>query len=160
MLLTELAADKIIYRRYSSKNIGPPITLFVAYYNTLEKAGSSHSPIVCFTGQGWHIDKVDDVEIPLSPRGTSSIRINWMAQSKQSATMVTLYWYQARGRIFTNRGLQKLCLFYRSLFRNSTSNAFVRLTVSLDPQQSYKDIAPYLLSFVQNLYPELDKLFL
>ncbi len=71
-----LSPDKIIDRSYRNGNIDPPITLFIAYYRTLEKADLSHSPVVCFTGKGWNIEKIIEKEIPVNLLDVSKIKVN------------------------------------------------------------------------------------
>jgi len=55
-ILGVLDPDRVVYKSYRKEG-SPPITLFITYYKSLEKADLSHSPIVCFTGQGWKIKK-------------------------------------------------------------------------------------------------------
>ncbi len=153
--LSSLSPDQIIYKTYDNGHSGPPITLFIAYYNTLEKADLSHSPIVCFTGQGWHIEKVTKAVIPIHRPNTPEIRVNQMIQTKLDTTMITLFWHQSANRTFSNRGVQKLFLFVERLLGKKDDNAFVRLTLILPSNKSVEETTAYLFSFVRILYPEV-----
>ena len=159
-VLSSLSPDKLIYKSFNNGDFGPPITLFVAYYNTLEKTDLSHSPIVCFTGQGWHIEKATKTVIPIDLPHTPEIRVNQMIQNKLDTTMITLFWHQTASRTFANRGVQKLFLFFEKLLGKQDANAFVRLTLIVPPKKSVEDTRAYLFSFVRVLYPELKKFFL
>ena len=62
-----LSADYVVYKRFYKKE-SVPVTLFVALYEGLEKTDFSHSPIVCFTGQGWKIEREAKVDVPVARR--------------------------------------------------------------------------------------------
>lgn len=158
-VLKVLSPDKIIYKSYSNRNAAPPITLFMAYYNTLEKADLSHSPIVCFTGQGWHIERVTKQEIPINLPDTRKIKVNQIIQSKLDTTMITLFWYQSANHAFANRGIQKLSLFFNKLMGKPDNNAFVRLTLIVPAGKSVQETTTYLFTFLRDLYPELKNFF-
>lgn len=158
-VLSSLSPDKIIYKSYQ-RNGSPQITLFMAYYNTLEKADLSHSPIVCFTGQGWEIEETTRRSIPINLPGMSEITVNHMIQKKLDTTMVALFWYQSAYSAFANRGIQKLSLFFDKLLGKSDNNAFIRLTIIVPPEMSVEETTTYLFSFVQALYPELRRFFI
>lgn len=159
-VLSSLAPDKIIYKTFHKEKSGPPITLFMAYYNIHEKADLSHSPVVCFTGQGWEIKEKGRKEIPINLPNNAKITVNHMVQSKLDTTMITLFWFQSANRAFANRGIQKLFLFFENLLGRPDNNAFVRLTSIVPPGKSVVETTDYLSAFVIDLYPELEKFFL
>ena len=155
-VLSVLNSDKIIYRSYY-KNGGPPISIFIAYYDTLEKTDFSHSPIVCLTGQGWQIEKITEKEIPISLSNPSKIRVNQMIQQKSDTTMVALYWYQSPDHAYSNRGVQKLSLFMDRLLGKHDNNAFISLNFIVPSGMPTEKVNVYLNSFVQALYPEIKR---
>jgi EpsI family protein len=159
-VLSVLSTDKIIYKTFSNGSSAPPVTLFMAYYRTLEKADFSHSPLVCFTGQGWRIEKTNKTEIDFNRADTSSIKVNCMIQRKLGTTMVTLFWYQSAKHALANRGVQKLSLFFDKLTGKSEKNAFVRLTSVVPEGKSAEEITANMVTFLRHLYPELKKYFL
>ena len=63
-VLSSLEIDKTVYKTYHKHGV-QPITLFIGCYNSLTKSDFSHSPIVCFTGQGWEISETSKAEIPI-----------------------------------------------------------------------------------------------
>jgi EpsI family protein len=159
-LLNSLSPDRIIYKSYHDGHFGAAITLFMAYYNSPENVDRSHSPIVCFTGQGWHIDKVTKKVIPIKSSDAPEIAVNHMIQNKLDTTMITLFWHQTAERAFTNRGIQKLFLFFAKLLGKQDGSAFVRLTMIVPSNKSVEETTTHLFSFVGALYPELKKFFL
>ncbi len=158
-LLKVLFADRIIYKTYHDGSNNPSITLFIAYYKTLEKADFSHSPIVCFTGQGWEIQKKDKIEIPIDRSDIDKIKVNQLVQNKLGTNMITLFWYQSANHAFANRGIQKLSMFFDRLFGKPDDNAFVRVTLVVPRGEELKEVAVYLYRFVRQLYPELTNIF-
>jgi EpsI family protein len=159
MLLRELSPDKIVYKSYDDGHFGTAITLFMAYYNTLEKADFSHSPIVCFTGQGWHIEKVTKKVILIELPNTHEITVNQMIQNRIDTRMITLFWYQTANHTLANRGIQKLSLFFDKMLGKQDNNAFVRLSLIVPYGKSVEETTPHLVRFVRDLYPDLIKLF-
>jgi len=158
-VLRVLSTNKIIYKSYH-RNGGPPITLFIGYYDTLEKADFSHSPTVCFTGQGWEIKSTTQKEIPIDFQNMPKIKVNQIIQTKLDTTLIALFWYQSAHRAYTNRGIQKFSLFFDKLLGKPENNAFIRITMNVPSAMSIKEANANLVSFVQDLYPELRRFFL
>lgn len=159
-VLSSLDPDKIVYKTYYRNQEDPPVTLFIAYYNALEKADLSHSPIVCFTGQGWKISEAREVPVPLGESKASHIKVNKIYLRQLNTSMIAYYWYQSPDRAFANRGLQKLYMFWIKMWGRSDGNAFVRVTVPVQGRESEQDMTKYLSSFVKALYPALRKYLL
>ena len=157
-VISSLDPDKTVYKTYYSKQ-GFPITLFMACYSTLEKADLSHSPIVCFTGQGWEISKTSKQKINIDIPVKSTITVNQLIQNKLETTMITLFWYQSADNAFSDRGFQKILLFFNKMFGKPVQNAFVRVTATVPPDGSVNKTASELYSFVKDIYPELLEYF-
>jgi EpsI family protein len=151
-----LAADHVVYKRFLRSD-RTPITLFVALYEGLEKTDFSHSPIVCFSGQGWSIDRQTKEELLLNEANRRTIRVNQLIQSKMGIRMITLFWYQCRRGVIDNRGFLKLALFYDGLFGRSGRNAFVRVTAVVPEEKSAEETAASLGDFVREVYPTLNQ---
>lgn len=160
VVLSVLSPDRIIYKDYRDGSVNPSVTLFMAYYNTLEKAEMSHSPIVCFTGQGWDIERVYEKEIEVDAPSVSKIRVNEMLQKKLNTTLITLYWYQSANRAFANRGFQKFYLLLDRLLGKPDRNAFVRLTAVVPSGKTTEETTSRMLGFAKALYPALNGFFL
>lgn len=155
-----LMPDITVFKQYSNINKNIDITLFMAYYNTLEKAELSHSPVVCFTGQGWDIKWTRAKEIQVHDKEKNSVRVNEMVQTKLGSTLVTLYWYQSANRAFANRGKQKIALFFERLLGRPDRNAFIRLTAPVPPGGSIEATSALLYSFLTSSYPEINGFFI
>lgn len=154
-----LSPDKMVYKEYRKSN-HTPVTLFMAYYNTLEKADLSHSPLVCFTGSGWDIQHLEKKKIAINQPDGDKISLNEMIQKKNKTTMISLHWYQSANHAFANRGLQKLTLLFNRIVDRPDRNAFVRLTAIVPSESSVEETSAHLHSFLKNLYPKLNGFFL
>ena len=158
IILDVLKPDYVIYRNYFKEG-NPPIGLFIAFYNNLEKSDLSHSPIVCFTGQGWEIEKSMEKEIDIQDANGEKVPINYIFQKKNGEGMISFYWYQSANRAFAKRGIQKIILFVERLIGERDGNAFVRIHVDVSRKISVEELNTYLISFVQAIYPNLKELF-
>ena len=157
-VLQTLEADYTVYKTYYN-NKAQPVTLFMACYNSLEKADLSHSPLVCFTGQGWEFSKVSQQTIDVNGTSTNRITVNQILQKKLDQTMIVLYWYQSLDQEYSNRGYQKVAFFVDKLLGRPTNNAFVRLTVDVPDKNMLQKTESDLYSFVSMLYPEILNFF-
>lgn len=157
-VLDVLKPDITIYRQYEKAAL-IPVTLFAAYYNSAEKSDLSHSPIVCFTGQGWEILSSSKKSIPLGTPDEAAIRINRIEQKQLQTYMVTYYWYQASQNAYSNRGIMKISLLMNKLVGKNENNAFIRLTVQGQTKMQLENAERAMERFVKDLYPTL-RLFL
>ena len=155
-VLSVLKTDQTIFRNYHKSGF-PEVGLFIGYYHSLEKADFSHSPIVCFTGQGWIIEKSVATEIPVTLRDDSKLRVNHLVQNRNESKMLSYFWYQSRNHSFAERGIQKIYLFFDRIFGGKDNNAFVRIHIEFSPNKSFDEMTSYLNTFVQDMYPELEK---
>ena len=158
-VLGALSADQIVYQDFQ-KDGKSRVTLFVALYQSLEKTDFSHSPVVCFTGQGWKIERTEKKKIPLDAMNTRGITVNQLVKKRIETRMITLFWYQCDRGAMGNRGLMKLSLLVDRLMGRSDRNAFVRVTAVVPENESSEEIEACLSDFVRDLYPPLSRFIL
>jgi exosortase D (VPLPA-CTERM-specific) len=122
---------------------GLPINFYVAYYEYQRKAGDFvHSPRLCLPGAGWHMD-VNHVR-SLSTNGQltgadEGLEFNELVISKAGTRQLTYFWYQGRGRNFTNEFAAKFYMVWDGIFRRRTDGALVRLMMPLTSQMTVKE---------------------
>ena len=113
-----------------------PINFYVAYYEYQRKGGDFvHSPRLCLPGAGWLIEKNRVRELAPSP-GAESLKLNELIISKGGARQIVYFWYQGRGRNFTNEFAAKFYMVWDGLFRRRTDGALVRVVMPMDKDQS------------------------
>ncbi len=157
-IIQTLFPDKVVYKTYQKEG-SKTITLFIAFYNTLEKADMSHSPTVCFTGQGWDIHTTTKETLVLDSGENKEITITKMVQQKGDNHLISLHWYQAYDRSYHSRGMQKAFLYYYKLMGYPDHNAFVRVTMNFKANDNVEDTEAMINTFIKDMYPELRRFF-
>lgn len=154
VIIDILSPDRVVYKEYNRQG-SVPVTLFIAFYSSMEKADLSHSPIVCFTGQGWDLINSSKVNITVNQSNTKEILVDRLIQKKAGTTMITLFWYQSADHAFNNRGIQKLYLLLNRLLGKTDRNAFVRINASISNGKDIDQLKSDLSKFVYDSYPEI-----
>jgi EpsI family protein len=105
------------------------VFLYIGYYSTIKKVGAAHSPLVCFTGQGWSLSDLENKRLKI---GEEKIHIKRAIASIGNRKELLLYWFQAYDRTSSGTFLQKLNTLQVKLKNGREDNAFVRITVPMD----------------------------
>jgi exosortase D (VPLPA-CTERM-specific) len=130
----------------------PPVSLWIAYYETQRKAGGFvHSPKLCLTGGGW-----TQLTTGIGRIGKDR-PVNYMILKQMGTSMVVYYWYLQRGRWFTNEYLNKFYMVVDGLRRRRTDGALIRLITPAEPNVEAarkrldafaRELAPVLPDFI------------
>jgi exosortase D (VPLPA-CTERM-specific) len=140
-----------------------PVNFYTAYYEYQRKAGDFvHSPKLCLPGAGWFIqaDHVRELAIAEPPSiYDGRILFNEMVISKGGHRQLVYYWYQGRGRNFTNEYMAKFYMVWDGIFRRRTDGALVRLVRSIAPHETVDDARSVLDDFVIFTSRELEAFF-
>lgn len=133
-------------------NGGLPINFYTAYYEYQRKAGDFvHSPKLCLPGAGWYIEKNHVREVELNNDQLiydGKILFNELVISKSGHRQLVYYWYQGRGRNFTNEYLAKFYMVWDGIFRRRTDGALVRLVRSVGSNETIADARGILDEFL------------
>jgi exosortase D (VPLPA-CTERM-specific) len=114
-----------------------PINFYVAYYEYQRKAGDFvHSPRLCLPGAGWFIESNHVRRLP--SKDGSGLRFNELIIQKNNVKQLVYFWYQGRGRNFTNEFAAKFYMVWDGLWRRRTDGALVRLITPLMEEQNAK----------------------
>jgi exosortase D (VPLPA-CTERM-specific) len=150
-VLSVLRVTDYIMRLYGSPP-GPPISLYVGYYESQRQGQTYHSPRVCLPGSGWNIVSHQDLTVRL-PGRPEPVAINRVLVRKGEDRQVVLYWYQERGRIIASEYAAKLYLAADAIRRNRTDGALVRLSAPV--RGSEEETLQQLLGFTRLIFPSL-----
>jgi exosortase D (VPLPA-CTERM-specific) len=134
---------------------GPPVNLYMAYYDSQRKGEAVHSPRSCMPGGGWQLRDFDqrtlnDVNIDGQP-----LRVNRTVIELGDQRELVYYWFQQRGRIVTNEFAVKWFLFWDALTRHRTDGALVRLVVPIPPASSVAGADGRLTEMAARIAPML-----
>jgi len=146
-----LKAKEYLMRR-DQDPAGQSVWLFIAYWDTLRKGVTPHSPRNCLPGSGWEPLESSMVTIPL-PQPFAPIMVNRYLIQKDRDQQVVLYWYQSQGRAIAGEMAARVQLVKNSIVRHRTDGALVR--ISSPVYGSVQDTSDRLVRYVQVLYPAL-----
>jgi len=132
-----------------------PVNFYVAYYEYQRKAGDFiHSPRLCLPGEGWFVESDQVRHIPAGTEGNSparGLRINELIISKNDTRQLAYFWYQGRGRNFTNEFEAKFYMVWDGLWRRRTDGALVRLVTPLSSAKEETEARRMLDGFAVRL---------
>ncbi|MBW2072850.1 MAG: VPLPA-CTERM-specific exosortase XrtD [Deltaproteobacteria bacterium] len=141
--------DYVLIDYYREKE--DPVNLYVAYYEYQRKGGDFvHSPRLCLPGAGWYVAENRARRIvapPDSKGGWPALNINDLVISKEDQKELVYFWYQGRGRNFTNEFAAKFYMVWDGLWRRRTDGALVRLITPIGPERTEEQARQMLDSF-------------
>jgi exosortase D (VPLPA-CTERM-specific) len=129
-----------------------PVNFYTAYYEYQRKAGDFiHSPKLCLPGAGWHIQQSRIRHLPVKDIDSNDgdLTFNEVLIQKTDTKQLVYYWYQGRGRNFTNEYLAKFYMVWDGVFRRRTDGALVRLIRTVSPDESLEDVRQVLDPFAE-----------
>ena len=136
--LNVLKPKEYLLRRDQNAS-GQSIWLFIAYWDTLRKGATPHSPRNCLPGSGWEPLEASMITIPL-PQPFTPITVNRYLVQKDRDQQLVLYWYQSQGRAIAGEVAARVQLVKNSIARHRTDGAIVR--VSSPAYGSVQDTSP------------------
>lgn len=131
----------------------PPISLWIAYYESQKKAGGFvHSPKLCLSGGGWTELTTGTEQFD---QGHS---VNSMILEQMGRRIMFYYWYIQRGRWVTSEYYNKLFMGYDGLLQRRTDGALIRLSTPVNPdieaaRERLKSFARKLIPILHNFIP-------
>jgi len=154
--LDQLKLDDYLLADYRSSG-GPPVNLYVAWYDRQNAGEATHSPRACMPGGGWRIEELRQVPLPGIRLGGQGLRVNRALITYDQQRELVYYWFQQRGRVVTNEYLVKWYLLVDALTRHRTDGALVRLIVPVPVGTSEADADHYMRSFISWFAPFLER---
>lgn len=137
-----------------------PMEFYAAYYESQRKAGDFiHSPKLCLPGAGWFIENNGVRRLKFSgssPGFGSELAFNELVINKNGFRQMVYYWYQGRGRNFTNEFMAKFYMVWDGIWRRRTDGALVRLVMPVTPDLKISDCRNQLDNFALTVSKELN----
>lgn len=147
-VIEELKLDDFVFQTYTRDNVS--ITLYVGYYFSGKKVGAAHDPQVCYPGQGWKLSNKESGHYEL--KNGEKIKYSTIIAELAGKKELIIYWFQVDDETANNTFVQKMVLFKKKIMRQGESNAFVRISTSLD-DTSPQNAKEHLMSFIDDFYP-------
>jgi exosortase D (VPLPA-CTERM-specific) len=135
---------------------GQPVNFYAAYYQTQDSTRAIHSPHDCIPGGGWEITKLEQRKFPTAS-GTGTFQINRAVVQLGAHRQIVYYWFDERGRQFTNEYLARWYLFWDALTRHRTDGALVRFVATLPVGANEADVDDHIMSLARRIEPTLGR---
>lgn len=138
-----------------------PLNLYVVYYEYQRKGGDFvHSPRLCLPGEGWFIEnnrvRILDPPAPGNP-GEKPLELNELVIQRGNDRNLVYFWYQGRGRNFTNEFAAKFYMVWDGLWRRRTDGAMIRMVKSLEQGRAGEETRAVMDRFALAVSQELKK---
>ena len=154
-VLQVLKVDDYLWRQYGGTP-GPPIGLYIGYYQSMRQGATYHSPKNCLPGSGWYFVETGRIPLQVTDGHGQPVEINKFVIQKGLDKQLVLYWYQDRGRVITSEYWAKAYMILDALLQHRTDGAFIRLTVPLLPGTEAAALAQGK-AFAEQLFPLLQR---
>ncbi|MBI4529439.1 MAG: VPLPA-CTERM-specific exosortase XrtD [Deltaproteobacteria bacterium] len=139
--------------QYYRKPDGPPVHLYVGYYQSQRHGETMHSPKNCLPGSGWQPVATGRIIIPLA--NGAPIEVNRYLIQKGTEKQLVLYWYQSHGRVVASEYWAKVHLVWDAIRLNRTDGALVRV---ISPIAASEEAAErQAVEFVKMFFPHLSR---
>ena len=149
-IVEAVGVDDYLNRTYTSSN-AQQVEVYVGYYGSQRTGKTIHSPKHCLPGAGWQPMRAG--HLALQTAGGPRIVVNEYLIEKGRERLLSLYWYQDRGRVIASEYSAKFWLVLDAITRNRTDGALVRiLTPAQDGEAAARQRA---VEFIRALYPHL-----
>jgi exosortase D (VPLPA-CTERM-specific) len=148
--LDVLRPTEYISRSYAAPD-GPRVQLYIGYHGGGRDGGEIHSPNHCLPGSGWH--KVSSVRSVIDT-GAGRINLVKSAYTRGDRTDLFYYWFQVRGRTFSNEYGLKLAELSNSLLHQRRDAAFIRISVPVGADAARSEAAAE--QFIKDWHPVIN----
>ncbi len=153
-IVTAAGVDDYLSRVYTGP-LGRQVDIYVGYYSSQRAGDLIHSPRNCLPAAGWDLVRTGRLVVAI-PHRRAPIAVNEFIVAKGLQQDLILYWYQERGRAIPSEFMAKFWMVADALFRNRTDGAIVRITSSIENQES--DARLQAVSFLRSIDPYLEKI--
>jgi len=153
--LQVLGPGDFLVRDYKRATAEPPTNLYIAFFPTQRTGDTIHSPKNCLPGSGWA--PIESGRISLDRPDGSNISVNRYIIQRGMARALTLYWYQARGRVVSSEYLAKIYLVADAIRLNRTDGALVRVVAPISDASDEQAAQARALEFTRQILPLLDR---
>jgi EpsI family protein len=151
-VMAQLRPDDYIVRTYQQG--GQSVSLFVAYFKSLQNNFGPHSPRACLPASGWLTHAWDIVDLPI-PGRPAGIPVNKYLLEKDGQKILVLYWYQNNRRVWAEDFGMKLNLLPDLIRYHRSDISLVRVITSVDSAGSIDKAFRTVGQFTGELFPTL-----
>ena len=129
--LDKLEPDDYLSQTFLNSD-GHPVYLFMGYYASQRSGKTYHSPQNCLPGSGWVIARRGRYSVREAGARFGEGEINDFTIAKDDARLLTLYWYQGRGKTVASEYWGKVHTVTDAVAKHRTDGALVRVMLPVD----------------------------
>ncbi len=153
-----LAADDYLQAFYSAPGEAAVVGFFSAYYHKQTEGSGIHSPEVCLPVGGWEMFGIEPVTVDLQAEtGWAPFEVNRAVIQKNLEKQIVYYWFEQRGKRYTNDFAVKLYTVLDSLRYGRTDGALVRYTTPVMHGETEADADARIKRFLAASLPTLPR---
>jgi EpsI family protein len=149
-IVEAVGVDEYLNRRYRNKD-GRQVEIYVGYYGSQRTGETIHSPKNCLPGAGWQ--PVRAGHLAIDTPGGAPIVVNEYLIEKGLERVLSLYWYQGRGRVVASEYEAKFWMVLDAMTRNRTDGALVRILTSAKDGDMPARVR--VIEFLRVIFPHL-----
>lgn len=153
-----LGADDYISANFFHPDERAPVDFFSAYYfDQNRERGNIHSPEVCLPNDGWTIEDLRQVTIPLDSATVRSISVNRAVIRRGPVRNLALYWFEGRGRSMSDPLVWQLFTKIDVFRLGRADGAIVRVVTPILEDETEADAEARLLRFLSSTVDQLPR---
>ncbi len=152
-----LGADDYINATFASTDEAASVNFFVAFYKKQTEGTGIHSPEVCLPVGGWEVYSIDPYQVSMPHTIYGTFDLNRAVIEKGTLRQLVYYWFEQRGKRFTNDYLAKASVLYDGLSMGRTDGAMVRFVTPIEPGEDEAAADARLQRFMAESLPRLPR---
>ena len=152
-----LGADDYINATYQSRSEADYVNFFSAFYEKQTEGSGIHSPEVCLPVGGWEIFSFDPHEVSFPDTVYGTFTLNRAVIQKGLSKQMVYYWFEQRGKRFTNDFAAKMSVVYDGFTIGRTDGALVRFVTPIGRDETDADAAARIERMMGEVLPRLPR---
>lgn len=152
-----LGADDYINATFARPDEAAPVNFFVAFYKKQTEGSGIHSPEVCLPVGGWEVYAIDPFQVSIPGTVYDTFELNRAVIEKGTSRQLVYYWFEQRGKRFTNDYLAKASVLYDGLTMGRTDGAMIRFVTPIEPGEPEASADERLQRFMRDSLTRLPR---
>ena len=152
-----LGADDYINATYQSRDEATYVNFFSAFYEKQTEGSGIHSPEVCLPVGGWEIFSFDPHEVSFPDTVYGTFTLNRAVIQKGLSKQMVYYWFEQRGKRFTNDFAAKMSVVYDGFTIGRTDGALVRFVTPIGRDETDAEAAARIERMMGEVLPRLPR---
>jgi len=137
-LIAWLGMNRMIFRNYTNGENGKEVSLYIAYYVDMMHSDKAHAPEVCYPGQGWSVESIENIDLTFAGK---KFTIKRFYIEKNKVHQVVYSWWQTRYEVVAANEWYRLAQVKNRLMFRGTPSLWVRVSAEYDDTEAARQAA-------------------